>query len=433
MRLERLSLQDFRGFSALELELDPRLTVLVGVNGSGKTSLLRAAAALLSQVLTGIRTSPGRGPRFADADVTAGHSSTRVTATAQLLGHRVTWSLAHVRPGYPREVTSDLVPLRETVERVQASIRDDKQMSLPLGIYYPVDRAVLDIPQRIRRRHQFEPVSAYDGALSGSSANFRLFFEWFREREDLENEKRARDPYKGLFEALRDGPPFVDPQLSAVRTAVERLMPGFHDLHIERSPYRMVVSKGDRALSMEQLSDGEKCSLALAGDLARRLVLANPSSAAPLDEEAVVLIDEVDLHLHPGWQREVVPRLLAAFPGCQFILTTHSPQVLSTVPVESLRLLEDFNVYRGQLPTRGRDSNAILSEVMGVPERPGDIKRRIDSIVQAIDEDRYEAARAELTELAGIVSEHDAEVVRLRALLRFLEDPVRDASHHEAP
>ncbi len=426
MRIERLQLEAFRGFSTLDLALDPRLTVLVGVNGSGKTSLLRAIAVLLSQILTGIRTSPGRGPRFADTDVLEGSSSTRVTATAMLLDRRVTWSLVHVRRGHPREVASDLAPLRESVERVQLSIREGKQIQLPLAVYYPVDRAVLDIPQRIRQRHEFDAVSAYDGALSGSGASFRLFFEWFREREDVENQHRARSQSS-------QRPLLTYPQLAAVRVAVERLMPDFHDVRIERPPSRMVVSKGGLALSMEQLSDGEKCTLALAGDLARRLVLANPSSAAPLDEEAVVLIDEVDLHLHPGWQREIVPRLLATFPGCQFILTTHSPQVLSAVTAGSLRLLEDFQVYGGDMPTLGRDSNAILAEVMGVPERPADTKARIDSIARAIDDDHYDVARAKLDELGRIVSERDAEVVRLRALLHFLEGPERDAAHHETP
>ena len=192
-------------------------------------------------------------------------------------------------------------------------------MSLPLVVYYPVNRAVLDIPLRIRTRHRFDRLAAYDGALSGDRNSFRVFFEWFREREDLENELRT------------DRAEFRDPQLQAVRRAVERFLPGFTGLRVRRSPLRMMVDKEREELIVNQLSDGEKCTLAMVGDVARRMAIANPGIRDPLEGEAVVLIDEIDLHLHPGWQRHIVGALRETFPNCQFLLSTHSPQILSHV------------------------------------------------------------------------------------------------------
>lgn len=412
MRLRKLILESFRGFESLALDFDPHVTVLVGINGSGKSTILDALAVALSQLATGIRTSAGRGRRFSDADVRTGSPHTRVTLVAEVMGKELAWSVAHVRAGRPREVSSHLAELREVIERVQVSIRDNEDVRLPLAVYYPVNRAVLDIPKRIRERHRFDALSAYDDALIGGEGNFRRFFEWFREREDLENEIRAR----------RDQPTlFADPQLEAVRKAIERFMPEFRDLRIERAPQRMLVSKRGEIFAVEQLSDGEKCMLALVGDLARRLVLANAASTAPLDEPAVVLIDEIDLHLHPGWQRMVIGRLRDTFRGCQFVVTTHSPQVLSTVPARSVRLLEDFTAYEPRAETKGGDSNAILADVMGVSERPEWVEEKIRSISQCIDEDDLEGAKRHLEELQQLRSSQDSEVIRLRALVRFLE------------
>ena len=83
----------------------------------------------------------------------------------------------------------------------------------------------------------------------------------------------------------------------------------------------------------------KKSLLALVGDIARRLILANPSLENPLYGEGIVLIDEIELHLHPKWQREVINKLREVFPNIQFILTTHSPQVISEISRECLHIL----------------------------------------------------------------------------------------------
>lgn len=122
-----------------------------------------------------------------------------------------------------------------------------------------------------------------------------------------------------------DGFVFPDPHLEAVREALRQFLPEFDNLTVRRNPLRMEVEKNGERLTVNQLSDGEKCLIALIGDLARRLAIANPVLRNPLDGEGVVLIDEIDLHLHPKWQRLVVPKLRTVFPNCQFVISTHSP------------------------------------------------------------------------------------------------------------
>ncbi|HEX8819255.1 MAG TPA: AAA family ATPase [Archangium sp.] len=410
MKVRRLDMTSFRGFRELTLEFTGPVTVLVGINGAGKTSILDCLAVLLSQVSSGILSRAAHGRRFYDSDIQYGAPHTLNTVAAVFGEKLIRWSLAHVRKGLPRNVSSTLTGLKEIVSQVQEENALGRYQ-LPLAIYYPVNRAP-DVPSRIREHHDFGPLSAFDQALEGGGRNFRLFFEWFREREDLENEQRLRRTDYG----------YRDHQLETVRDAIETLVPGLWGLQMERAPQRMVVLKDgtDARLDVDQLSDGEKSLLALAGDLGRRLALANPSLEDPLSAEAVVLIDEIELHLHPGWQRMVVEQLQKTFPNCQFIVTTHSPQVLSQVPAESVILLDRFQ--RAQLPagTLGRDSNAILTEVMGVAERPQATADRLHEIAKMIDREELPAAREALDGLARQLGEQDSEVVRLRSLIGFL-------------
>lgn len=408
MKVLSLDMTAFCGFSALSLSFTKPVSVLVGANGAGKTSILYCLAVLLAQVSSGISSSAGHGPRFYESDIQNGKPSTLNTIQVDFGGTSASWSLALVRKGHPREVSSNLSGLKEIIAQVQQQIAQGKYQ-LPLAIYYPVNRAP-EVPDRIREYHQFGPLSAYDQALGGGGRNFRLFFEWFREREDLENEQRLQ----------RKQDDYRDPQLEAVRAAIVKLVPGFSDLRVQRAPQRMVVQKEGSLLEVNQLSDGEKSLLAMAGDLGRRLALANPALKDPLSAEAVVLIDEIELHLHPGWQRMVVERLRQTFPNCQFILTTHSPQVLSQIPTESVILLERFRRVEMPAGTLGRDSNAILAEVMGVSERPQASADRIGEVARLIDREELPEARKALDALAQHLGERDSEVVRLHALIGFL-------------
>jgi predicted ATP-binding protein involved in virulence len=412
MKVRRLDMTSFRGFRELSLEFNGPMTVLVGTNGAGKTSILDCLAVLLSQVSSGILSGTGHGRRFYESDIQYGQPHTLNSVEAAFGEKLVKWSLALVRKGMPRSVSSNLTGLKELITQVQEE-NARGQYQLPLAIYYPVNRAP-DVPSRIREQHEFGPLSAFDQALEGGGRNFRLFFEWFREREDLENQQSRR---------LKDYG-YRDDQLEAVRKAIAGLMPGMWGIQVERAPQRMVILKDDAPearLEVNQLSDGEKTLLAMAGDLGRRLAMANPSLENPLQGEAVVMIDEIELHLHPGWQRMVVRRLQETFPNCQFILTTHSPQVLSQVPAESVILLDRFQRAQPPTGTLGRDSNSILTEVMGVPERPEATAERLQEIARMIDREELPEARRALDELARQLGEHDSEVVRLRALIGFLD------------
>ena len=132
--------------------------------------------------------------------------------------------------------------------------------------------------------------------------------------------------------------------VTVLRSAVRKFLPNYKDLRPDpESNSRLVIDHSGMTLDASQLSDGERGVLALVLDIARRLSQANPSLDDPLrNGEAIVLIDELDLHLHPKWQRTIVDHLTGVFPRCQFIATTHSPQLVASVEPEQIQVLTEY-------------------------------------------------------------------------------------------
>lgn len=395
MTLQSLTLTNFRGIRDLSLDFSDRVNVLAGVNGAGKTAILDCTAIMLSRLIGRVRSNHGTGRSFTEHDISRGASATQNEVVVTYHGDSFQWSIAKARKGRFGTAMTRLEELSGLTDLIRSRLDDGGQSdNVPVMVYYPVNRAVLDIPLRIRTRHQFDQLAAYDQALSGDRSNFRTFFEWFRDREDLENEQRIEDRM------------YRDRQLAAVRRAIEQFLTGFTGLKVKRSPLRMVVLKKGEELIVNQLSDGEKCTLAMVGDLARRMAIANPSSEEPLRGDGIVLIDEIDLHLHPGWQRQVVTALQVTFPNCQFIVSTHSPQIVSHVTQERIWILERTETeVTASRPSEsfGQTTGRILEDIMGVPERPQEIKDRLRNLFLAIREDRLETAAALLVELRDAI------------------------------
>ena len=414
MKLKSLGISGFRGIRTLELEFPEQINVLVGVNGAGKTAILDCTAIMLSRLIGRIRSSSGKGRSFSDLDINNGASETRNEIEICSRGDSVRWSVSKSRRGLRRQKITNHKELKKHVKQFHSRLEGDERTTLPLAVYYPVNRAVLDIPLRIRKRHPFDRLAAYDEALSGEPgawSSFRVFFEWFRNREDLENEQRlTRRRYR-------------DPQLEAVRKATNRLLPGFANLRIRRSPLRMVVKKDGNELIVNQLSDGEKCTLAMTGDLARRMAIANPAMKNPLESEGIVLIDEIDLHLHPGWQRRVVPALQRTFPNCQFLLSTHSPQILGHLRPESIWMLENASsgiVARRPDDAYGQTTNRVLEDIMDVPARPREVRDRLTDLFVAIEEGKMKKAKRLLSDMRKQIGT-DPDLVKASVLIQRRE------------
>lgn len=413
MKLQKLHLTDYRRFADLAVEFHEHLNVLVGANGCGKSSILEALCVGLSWVVAEMRGGKGQGRHFADTDVRNGAGHAVAGFSASLGERQMEWQLVKAGRGRRLQAKSDFGPMREAVRMAFPDQGADAgERDVPLFVHYSVNRAVLDIPLRIRTRHRFDALAAYDDALTAGGGRFRVFFEWFREREDLENQLR-----------LERSTSYRDRQLEAVRRAIE-IFTGLQDLHISRNPLRMELRKGVQLLNVQQLSDGEKCALALVGDLARRLAIASPTLEHPLDGRGVVMIDEIELHLHPGWQHRAVDALTRTFPNCQFILTTHSPQVISNVRAESVFLLRECDgqiVVEQPEASYGLDVNYVLEVLMETDKRQPALDARVDALLASISAGELASARQALMSLRAEMEGTPPDLLRAEILLHRRE------------
>lgn len=415
IKILTLTLENFRGIKELQLPFEPGLTVIAAVNGGGKTTVIDALAMLLSWLSARTKRDSGKGGLIKEVEI----NNDRKHAQLSLQTSSGEWSIGKTRKGTDFVVISNLLALANIVRQLRGQLETEN--SLPVFAFYPVNRAVRDddFPKRIRIKHEFDPISVYDDFLT-SSANFRLFFEWFREREDIENENLRTN---GILQNV-DTLEFLDLQLEAVRSALEKFLPEYHDFRIKRQPLRMVVTKGDQELIIDSLSVGETCFIALIGDIARRLSIANPRKRNPLEGEGVILIDEIDLHLHPAWQRRAVTNITKVFPNVQFVVTTHSPQILSEVAPESIRLLyQEDNLIKFTIPKQsiGLNSVEILRELMDDPGINSTVPKRIAEIATKIDHDEFDAARELIQKLKVDLKGSIPDIVEAEATIAMLE------------
>jgi predicted ATP-binding protein involved in virulence len=433
MKVIKLNLTNFRDAQALSLELNPKLNVFVGVNGSGKSTVLDAIAIMLSWPTNRIIRPGASGRPITENDITNSKSSSSIQLSCEIDSKTIEWKLSKNRKGHaPSEDKSNLLDLKDYVTAIQNQISEtSEKVNIPLFVYYPVNRAVLDIPIRIRGQHKFDLLTAYDDALT-SGANFRTFFEWFRVREDLENET-FRD-YQTLDKFFKKNSnasikpidsQFPDLQLEAVRKALSKIIPNFSNLTVRRNHLRMEVEKNGKRLTVNQLSGGELNLIAMIGDLARRMAIANPDSTKPLEGSGIVLIDEIDLHLHPKWQRMIVPKLRDVFPNCQFIISTHSPHVITHVQPECLFLLEqtDSGIVVADKPSGsyGKNVDRVLEDLMGLKTtRPDEVASELDSIFETIDAGNLEDAQKKIAELKLKIGA-DPELVKAGVLIKRRE------------
>lgn len=417
MIIEKMKLCNFRAADKITLEFSEKLNLFVGVNGSGKSTILDALSICLSWLVKRVERSKGRGRHISDLSIRSGQPQGYLDLHVSEDDTSYRWFLTKTAKGKKSDLESQLGGATALAEKFKEEY--EEQSTLPVIAYYPVNRNVLDIPLRISKTHEFNPFECYDGALE-TGANFRHFFEWFRNREDLENENKKYMDAEFKPENIGDVP---DTQLKAVRTAFANFIPSLQEFSVRRNPLRMVAYKNGLELRIEQFSDGEKNLIALVGDIARRLAIANPNSENPLNGKGVILIDEIDLHLHPGWQRIIIMQLLKTFPNCQFFISTHSPQVISHVKPENIFLLSlegGRMIYSKPIESYGKNTDSILEDLLHVDSRPTDEKNQLHIIFSLIQEGRLDEAKEKIRLLRTEIGE-DPELVKADVLIRRKE------------
>lgn len=353
MRLLELTVRNYRPFrDQPPFIFSGQLTVIAGINGRGKTALLDSIALALSRLLPQISPASG-GYRYVELhEIHSGQQGGSFSLKLNCAGIPLTYKVEFQEGPHRLKAMHLPKTIRTEIRNKYGSdpLRSDD--AAPLAVYYTTDRATYRRPRELPRELPGGQAAAYYGALANRTVNYRDFIARFRVYAELQGEQRTENRH------------FIGASAAeAIQRAIAVFLEGFSNLRVENDPLRLLVNKGNVALDIGQLSDGERSFLAMITDLSRRLVLANPRMQNPLEGEGVVLIDELELHLHPKWQRDVVEKLRLTFPKIQFICTTHSPFI-----IQSLRAGELITLDPDEFPGEYVDKSIedITEDVMQV-------------------------------------------------------------------
>ena len=409
MRVKELKLQNFRAIKDLHLVFNPEynVVVLVGINGIGKSSILNCINLLvqyynlvLLQRNHRIMSGSGIFKFIQTSDVRTGASKSINQIKVNFGVQDTSWEIDEMSGSrdWDRTLARLSPDFFNQIENNRINIYNNTNIGLGHSYFYYLSN---------RQVKYFQKTLVDE---SSDIINFESFSEWFKQTEDLENEQR-----------LSDNIDYRHPVLTVVRHAVYSLLgEGYNSLTFKRKTNKMIIQKSGKEISIDLLSDGEKSLLAMVSDLSRRLA----ESYQNLEAAALVLIDEIELHLHPEWQRVIIPRLTKTFPNCQFIVTTHSPQVLSHVDPECIHILDydgDNVIVKRPESSYGLDSNRILEDILGLSKRPQEIQDQMLELFRTINNNDLVSAKEIVRELGDRIGINEPELVKAEATIKRRE------------
>ena len=409
MKLKKLTLTNFRSFDNFTIDFDENLTVIVAENGVGKTSVLDAVTVALGQFIGGFDT--GKDSVFTANDARLNIVKGKTTQTVNMeSSYPITleaegeidkqnkkWS-RELRGAKSKTTYGKATILKEYAKKLQEQVRDGKtNPSLPIISYYGTSR-LWHQKQTIKGNstNNYSRLFGYDRALE-SASTYKEFAKWFEEESKAEyNNMLKLFQKEGNMDFSLHNKSIA---LDKIREAVDICLSisEWQNIRYDYEFKKITVTHPTQGvLPIEKLSDGVRSMLAMTADIAYRCVMLNPHlSNAPKETEGIILIDEVDLHLHPRWQQVVIPNLREAFPNIQFIVTTHSPQVLSAVKDNSIRIISDNKIYSA-LGTEGAEASRILKRVFGVNLRPpqNSVTIKLNNYLDLVYDDKWEVPEA---------------------------------------
>jgi predicted ATP-binding protein involved in virulence len=422
MKLEQLELSNFRGFDTFSITFDPSFTVLLGENMAGKTAVLDGAAVALSgffwsfddklrqdiedddvrKLVIDIGGVPVLQPQY----------PARLTAKVQ---HRFVGTEPDIWQVTRSEGKTRVFPDGAKYGPLGLHTKSESQVDLPVIAYFGTHRLWHGNQRTDERRGPGARVDGYEGCFDITSTQ-AVMVDWIR---------------KQTLVQLQRGNGYIQPQLatveSAIKACIDRAARFWYDVQYDEL---RLERTGDAVQLFSMLSEGVRNIVAMVADIAWRCAVLNPQHGpqAHTRTEGVVLIDELDLHLHPAWQRRIVSDLRRTFPLVQFIVTTHSPQIVASVSRSQVRLLNRNRLVAEESFVEGRDTNEILEDVFGVPPRPEQVQAEIDAMYRAIEDEDFVAARERLVALQERLGPDDAAVIRARWIIETEEAQPRSAS-----
>lgn len=436
MKINRLEIKNFKKFSDYTLDLNPQFTLLIGDNGTGKTSILDALAIAAGVWLVN---SPDTTLNYSRRNILRSQirleaisidsitqfierTPTQIKAIGTINDQPIQW-LRQIKENSSRTSNTESKEALNIISKLFKQVEAGEKIWLPIMAYYGAGRAGLPSNQRAI-------------TYTSPSRRWDAFYDCFEERISIPRlhtwfQKEAIASVKRQGQ-MRSG-------YKVVKFAILRCLPNANDLWFDGDRGEIVIAIDGQPQPFSNLSAGQKMMVALIADLAIKIVTQN---AAFLPEEidienqalpqilqqtsGLVLIDEIDVHLHPKWQRQVVDDLKTTFPAIQFVCSTHSPIITSEVEAKSIRFLEYEAENGGTISTipsesYGLDANRVLDELMGASERNKEVTQNLHKMFQLIDDEDFDMARQAMIPLITKIGDLDPEITRAQTLIKFLE------------
>lgn len=423
MELTKLSIQNFKCFKKEDVCFDSRMNLFIGENASGKTSILDALSVAVGSWLS----ATGKDNRKIKQDEirnvvesVKGEISPRpqfpvtIKANGKILGEEYEW-IRNIPKEKSKTTYKEIANIRNLVFDTLKSVNKFKEIVLPLISYYGTER-LHSLPAATKKspdpfKGKNHPFNGYYFSVD-PRIHHKNLIEWLKKQEMIYFQERK-----------------ILPAYNQVKKAIINCIEKCKDIrYLARLGGINILIEGQGWQPFSSLSDGQKSLFAMVGDIALKAATLNPHLGDDIlnKTNGVVLIDEIELHLHPKWQSRIVEDLRNTFPQIQFFLTTHSPQVISSMKIgkmytmkrnaEQVKITEVDRFY-------GLNSNWILKHSMGVQSRPKEIQKKMEEIERLLDSEKIEdiaEAKQKLETLKNLV--YDDEIVRLESHIWNLEN-----------
>lgn len=417
MRIDQLELQNFKAFQSATFDFNPHFNLVVGVNGMGKTSLLHALEVAMAawQYAGGFRSQMDqRGIEDSEIFLKATSLGDRpqlepqfpvtIKATGSVLSKKGSWTRSRASLEHATGITSKDFYFYDEVGAVFIQVQAGQAVDLPLiasygaGRLWRGDQATEKVDETLRLSRLFAYGDAFHTLMSA-----QLLTDWIKDEEAA---------------AFAEGKSF-DEAGAAVKQAILGCLENADRLWFDPRRKQLVVAfRSGQIIPFSNLSDGQRTVLTLVGDIARRAITLNPQHQlqACAKTEGMVLIDELDLHLHPRWQRRVIQDLRRTFPALQFICTTHSPQLIGQAKADEIILLSANGAASQPSQSFGMDSNWVLRHIMASDDRDPEVSQELDALFELIESDQLAEAQSRVDALRKRLGEHP-DLVEAQALI----------------
>ncbi len=416
MRIEKIQIENFRGFTSLDLAFEPDLNVFIGPNGAGKSSLL---SALIKNIVFYIKSHISPKDFTLDLELNEKDINYKETfcgvwtTLTDNLNENVLTSIA-----YPNEIDNFSDNTTQGGMEFFQKILDQELDNIPIFKYFSASRRRLEYAEVSNIVYKRSQVEAW-GNVVQNNRSYSRFLNWFFDYENKELRlKRDHNDFS-----------YEEPNLKYVRDAIKKLLKYLYDKdYIVGTSQRQRAGNNDLiptitlrenkegsvAEDLEFKSDGEKSVITMVADIAYNISIANNPDNTEKQSSGIVLIDEIEAHLHPTWQRKIIPILRHIFPNIQFFITTHSPQVISSVNSDKVFLVDNFQIEKINFQSKGVDSNTLLKYVFNSTERPKEYIELIKKFDKLIEEQKsIEELEAVIKEVEQLEQEDQGQTISM--------------------